>query len=144
MNDAGVDYLVVGAYALAAYGNPRATGDLDIWVRPTGENAERVWEALRLFGIPKSWVKEPIELTDSNAVFSFGVPPERIDILTSITAIGFENAWGSRKVAEYDGVSAFVLHWRDLLANKRATGRLKDAADAEWIETAMRGRGESV
>ena len=144
LNDAEVDYLVVGAYALAAYGNPRATGDLDIWVRPTSENADRVWEALRLFGIPKSWVKEPIELTDSNAVFSFGVPPERVDILTSITAIGFQNAWSNRKIAEYDGVSTPVLHWRDLLANKRATGRLKDAADAQWIETVMRGRGESI
>lgn len=144
LNDAKVDYLVVGAYALAAYGNPRATGDLDIWVRPTEGNAKRVWEALRLFGIPRSWVKEPIELTDSNAVFSFGVPPERIDILTSITAIGFENAWGNRNIAEYDGVSAFILHWRDLLANKQATGRLKDAADAEWIAAVMRSRGESV
>ena len=144
LNDAEVDYLVVGAYALAAYGNPRATGDLDIWVRPTSENADRVWEALRLFGIPKSWVKEPIELTDSNAVFSFGVPPERIDILTSITAIGFENAWRNRSIAEYDGVATPVLHWRDLLTNKRATGRLKDAADAEWIERVMRSRGESV
>ena len=144
MNDARADYLIVGAYALAAYGNPRATGDLDIWVRSTNENAEGVWEALRLFGIRKSWVKEPIELTDSNAVFSFGVPPERIDILTSITAIGFDNAWGNRNVAEYDGISAFVLHWRELLTNKRANGRLKDAADAEWIEIVMRSRGESV
>lgn len=144
LNDAEADYLVVGAYALAAYGNPRATGDIDIWVRPTAENAVRVWRALREFGIPKAWVKEPVDLTDSNAVFMFGVPPERIDILTSITAIVFEDAWANRRTAQYDGLSAPVLHWRDLLINKRATGRLKDAADAEWIETVMRNRGESV
>lgn len=144
LNDAGADYLVVGAYALGAYGNPRATGDLDLWVRPTAENADRVWNALRKFGIPKGWVKGPADLTDSDAVFMFGVPPERIDILTSITAVTFDAAWANRRTAVFDGLSAHVLDWRDLLANKRATGRLKDAADVEWIETVMRNRGEEV
>jgi hypothetical protein len=144
LNDAGAEYLVVGAYAMASYGNVRATGDIDIWVRPTAENATKVWYALKAFGIPREWVKDKGELTDSDAVFMFGVPPERIDILTSITGVDFESAWANRQVAEFEGVQALVPHWRDLLANKRATGRLKDAADAEWIEVIMRRRGETI
>src|SRR5690606_16719511 len=110
LNDAGVAYLVVGAYALAAGGNPRATGDLDIWVRPTAENAERVCNALRQFGIAKNWAKDPIELTASDAVISFGVPPERIDILTSITAVNFEATWNNRRTAEYECLFVPVIH----------------------------------
>jgi hypothetical protein len=142
LNDAGAEYLVVGAYALACYGHPRPTGDIDIWVRPTPDNAQRVWEALRRFGIPAGWVQSPQELTDSDAVFSFGVPPHRIDILTSITSVAFDAAWENRQVAEYEGVHAPVLHWRDLLVNKQRTGRLKDAADAQWLQRVMRKRGE--
>jgi hypothetical protein len=144
LNDAEAEYLVVGAYALACYGNARPTGDIDIWIRPTPQNSDRVYRALKQFGIPREWIQSAGELTDSDAVFVFGRAPERIDILTSITGVDFETAWINRQTAEYEGVCAVVPHWRDLLANKRATGRLKDAADAEWLEVVMRKRGESV
>ncbi len=144
LNDAGAEYLIVGAYAMASYGNARATGDIGIWIRPTAENAERAYRAFASFGIPRQWIDNAGELTDSDAVFSFGCPPERIDALTSISGVPFDAAWANRKVAEYGGIQAHVIHWRDLLANKRAVGRLKDAADAEWLEVIMRGRGETV
>jgi hypothetical protein len=144
LNDAGADYLIVGAYALGAYGNPRPTGDIDFWVRPTPENAERVFDALKSFGIPRSWITSDIELTDPDAVFAFGVPPERIDILTSISGIDFDSAWANRQAADVDGIPAPVIHWRDLLTNKRAAGRPKDAVDAHWIEVVMRKRGEKI
>ena len=144
LNDAGAEYLVVGAYALGAYGSTRGTGDIDLWINPTPENAERVYSALKKFGIPREWVQSQAELTDTDAVFMFGVPPERIDILTSISGVDFASAWANRKTAEYEGLQAPVPHWRDLLTNKRASGRLKDAADAEWLEVVMRKRGEVV
>ncbi|HEX6961034.1 MAG TPA: hypothetical protein VF175_04155, partial [Lacipirellula sp.] len=81
---------------------------------------------------------------DSDAVFVFGVPPERIDILTSISGVDFDTAWANRQRAEHEGMPVHVIHWRDLLTNKRAAGRLKDLADAQWIEVVMRRRGEEV
>lgn len=143
LNDAGAEYLVVGAYAMASYGNPRPTGDLDIWVRPTPENAARVFAALHRFGIPREWVQDPGELLDSDAVFAFGLPPQRIDLLTSISGLEFDDAWNNRQLAEYESIQAPVIHWRDLLTNKRAAGRLKDLADAQWLEVVMRNRGET-
>ena len=132
----------MGAYALASYGYVRPTGDIDIWIRPTAENAERVYQALKQFGIPREWVQSAGDLTDSEAVFMFGVPPERIDILSSISGIDFDTAWANRQVAEFEVMTMQVPHWRDLLTNKRAAGRLKDAADAQWIEVVMKKRGE--
>jgi hypothetical protein len=84
------------------------------------------------------------ELTDSDAVFVFGVPPERIDILNSISGVAFDSAWANREKADYEGVQAHVIHWRDLLTNKKSAGRLKDLADAEWLEVVMRRRGEEL
>src|SRR5438105_11811131 len=88
----GVQFLVVGAYALAAHGLPRATGDIDIWVRPTAENAERVLQALQVFGAPL-FDLQPADLVRHDTVFQLGVPPARIDILTGISGVRFEEAW---------------------------------------------------
>lgn len=133
LNDSGAEYLVVGAHALAAYGPARATGDFDIWIRPTAENAERVWKALETFGAPRrKLTKDDLCVPDN--VYQIGVAPSRIDLLTSITGVEFDDAWSHRYQAQINGISVAVISREDLLKNKRATGRPKDLADAAWLE----------
>ncbi len=130
----GVEYLVVGAYALAAHGLPRATGDLDIWVRPTTENAERVLRALRSFGAPLLDLKRE-DLLRTDTVFQIGVVPGRIDLLTGVTGVGFEEAWASRISVIVEGRQVPVIGFEELLRNKEATGRPQDLADAAWLRS---------
>ena len=129
----GVEYLVVGAYALAAHGLPRATGDIDFWIRATPENAGRVWSALQRFGAPLGDLT-PEDLASPGTVFQIGVAPRRIDLLTSIDGVDFESAWSRRESRAIDGLSVPVLSREDLLLNKRSTNRPKDQLDAEWLE----------
>jgi hypothetical protein len=133
LNDAGADYLVVGAYALSVYGPPRATGDFDIWVRPSEENAKRVWTALENFGAPRRKLTQQ-DLQVPENVFQIGVAPNRIDILTSITGVEFDEAWQHRERKQLNGISVSVIGRAQLLKNKRATGRPKDLADVAWLE----------
>lgn len=128
------EFLIVGAYALAAHGVPRATGDIDIWVRPTAENSQRVWRALERFRAPLSQL-DVNELTRPNIVFQMGLPPNRIDLLTSITAVEFDSAWQRRKVVRLAELDVPVLGRDDMVRNKRAAGRPKDLADAAWLES---------
>jgi hypothetical protein len=130
---AGVEFLVVGAHALAAYGRPRATGDLDIWLRPTSENARRVLTALKAFGAPLfDLTLEDLEKPEN--VFQIGVVPCRIDLLTSITGIDFDVAWANRTELRIEGLVVPCLGRADLLANKRAVGRPRDLADVAELE----------
>ncbi|MBK7644225.1 MAG: hypothetical protein IPJ19_14475 [Planctomycetes bacterium] len=131
---AGAEFLVVGAHALAAHGRPRATGDLDLWVRPTKQNALLVWQALTAFGAPLAGLKLS-DLSDPDVVFQMGVPPNRIDILTAIDGVEFESAWKNRIRVKLAGLEIPVLGRDDLLANKRAAGRPKDLADVAWLES---------
>jgi hypothetical protein len=133
LNDEGADYLVVGAYALGIYLPPRATGDLDILVRPTKENAEKVWRALIRFGAPRRDLNLE-DLSTPDIVFHFGIAPQRIDILTSITGVTFEEAWQGRTQTTINQISVAILGREQLLTNKRATGRPKDLADAAYLE----------
>ena len=133
LNDEGVEYLVVGAHALAAHGYPRATGDIDLWVRCTEENAKRVWQALCRFGAPLQDLTL-VDLVTPDIVFQIGIEPRRIDLLTSIEAVTFEEAWPRRKSIVVDAIPIFVIGRDDLLKNKKNTGRTKDRADAEWLE----------
>lgn len=133
----GAEYLVVGAYALAAHGLPRATGDLDLWVRPTPENARRVWRALVRFGAPLQTLTER-DLQTEGIVFQIGVAPCRIDLMTSIEGVGFDEAWASRKPIEVEGVSLAVIGREALIRNKKAIGRPQDLADAARLEAADR------
>lgn len=96
LSAAGAEYLVVGAYALAAHGYPRATGDLDIWVNPTEQNAPRVWEGMRQFHAPMSQLSLA-DLSTPDNVIQIGVAPCRIDILTAIDGVQFDEAWPNRK-----------------------------------------------
>jgi hypothetical protein len=132
-NAHGVEYLVVGAHALAAHGRVRATGDLDVWVRPEAENARRVMKALEEFGAPLRDLTTD-DLTRPGTVFQIGVAPLRIDILTAIDAVEFDDAWSSRFAARFSGVPVPVLSVQLLVRNKRAVGRAQDLADVEWLE----------
>jgi hypothetical protein len=133
LSAAGADFLVVGAHALAVHGYPRATGDLDIWVRPTRENADRVWEAIEKYGAPRRGITRD-DFHTLDTVFQIGVAPNRIDILTSIDGVDFAEAWEKRASVVVEQRSFYVIGRDDLLKNKRATGRPKDLADAAWLE----------
>lgn len=132
LSAAGAEYLVVGAHALAAHGVPRATGDLDIWVRPTADNAERVWRALERFGAPLHDLTVD-DLARPGIVFQIGVVPQRIDLLTSITGVSFEDAWTNRIFVEIEELDVPVLGLPELVRNKRAVGRTRDLADLEEL-----------
>lgn len=131
---AGVEFLVVGAHALAAYGHVRATKDLDVWVRPDPRNAERAWAALAEFGAPLEDLTRE-DLATPGTTFQIGVPPLRIDILTAIDGVEFDEAWNERGRVELIGVDVPVLSRRHLIANKRASGRLQDLADIERLQS---------
>jgi hypothetical protein len=133
LSAAKAEYLVVGAYALAAHGFPRATGDIDLWVRPTKENATRVWEAITAFGTPASRITVE-DFSTLHIVYQIGVAPRRIDILTSISGVEFDRAWEDRISIELDGLTVPVIGREHLLANKRASGRPKDLADVETLD----------
>jgi hypothetical protein len=126
-------YLLVGAYALAVYGNTRATQDIDFFIRRDPENTQRVWTALANFGAPLLDLS-PQDLEEPNIVVQIGVEPHRIDVLTSIDGVEFDDAWARRQTREIGGAPVHVIGRGDLLQNKRASGRTKDRADAEWLE----------
>lgn len=132
LSDAEVRFLIVGAYAVSAHAEPRATGDLDVWVEPTPENASRAYAALRAFGAPLHELGEA-DLAERGIVFQIGLPPRRIDLLTSITGVEFADAWPGRVAVEYAGVACHVIGRDALVANKRALGRAKDLADLELL-----------
>ncbi len=130
---ADVRFLIVGAYALALYGRPRATGDLDVWIEPTPDNAVRVISALSAFGAPVGDVSAA-DFSRPGVVFQVGVPPGRIDILTELTGLTFSEAWPNRVRHSFGGVQVDFIGREEFLRNKRATGRPKDLGDIEGIE----------
>jgi hypothetical protein len=130
---ARVEFLLVGAYALAAHGLPRATGDIDLWVRPSPENAERVMLALARFGAPLTQIHAS-DFAVPGIVFQISAAPRRVDILTTIDAVGFDEAWATRVAVEIEGLRINVIGRNHLLLNMRASGRPKDLADASWLE----------
>lgn len=136
---AHVTFLVVGAHALQVHGIPRATGDLDVWVRRDPTNAHRIVAALAAFGAPI----DDLGITDQDfikpgVVAQLGLPPYRIDILTSISAVDFDPAWTGRVTGLVAGVAVPVLAREDFIRNKRASGRTKDLADIEYLEQARK------
>jgi len=133
-NARGVEYLVVGAHALAAHGQVRATKDLDVWVRPDSSNAGAVLAALRAFGAPLLDLTE-VDLREPGTVFQVGVSPVRIDIVTAIDGVEFNEAWSSRVKTRFAGLDAWVISREHLIRNKRVVGRKQDLADVEWLES---------
>lgn len=130
----GARYLVVGAHALAVHGIPRATGDLDLWVEASPENADRVWTAILAFGAPAEALGvELADLARSGTVVQIGMAPRRIDILTGIDGVSFEEAWPGRTSARLGKIEVPVIGRDAIVRNKRATGRAKDLADLEAL-----------
>lgn len=123
-----VRYMIVGGYALAAHGLPRATGDLDAWIWTEPENARRLLAALDEFGFGGIGISED-DLTSPDCVVQLGYPPYRIDLLTRISGVDFELAWGRHIEVVLGGVRVPFISRDDLLSNKRATGRPQDLAD---------------
>ena len=132
LSAAGADFLVVGAHALAAHDRPRATGDLDIWVRATPENAKKVWRALGVFGAPLHSVTID-DFSTPGITFQMGLPPYRIDILTAISGVTFDEAWPNRISNEFQGQRYAVIGKDDLIRNKIASGRPKDLVDVDAL-----------
>ncbi|HEX3576932.1 MAG TPA: DUF6036 family nucleotidyltransferase [Thermoanaerobaculia bacterium] len=133
LSDAGADYLVIGAHALAAHGYARGTKDLDIWVRPTPQNAARVWRALLEFGAPLEQLTVA-DLFTPGTICQIGVDPARIDLLTSPAGVDFEESWQRRlTVTVKDREFAFIGR-DDLIASKRAAGRPNDFRDIDELE----------
>jgi hypothetical protein len=132
LSAAGVEFLIVGAHALSAHGKVRATGDLDIWVNPAAENAPRVLNALVAFGAPL-FDLTIADLTRTDTVFQIGQEPCRIDILTGISGVTWDEAWPRRLNLEIDGIPLSVLGRDDFVKNKRAVGRPKDRIDLELL-----------
>ena len=133
LSEAGTEFMVIGAHAVAVYARPRSTGDLGLWIRPTPENAERVWAGLIAFGAPLHELTRE-DLTSDDLVFQIGVPPNRIDILTTIGGVSFDEAWPRRTSVKLWGLTVPVIGRDDLVRNKRAAGRPRDLADLAELE----------
>ena len=131
-----VKFILVGAYAMAAHGFPRSTMDIDLFVLPAPENAPLVLQSLADFGAPVSDLTVE-DIQKEGLIFQIGVAPCRIDILTSIDGIKFEEAYSHSKLIEIEGIPIHVLSVPDLIINKRSTGRTKDTADAEMLEESI-------
>ncbi|HTC37876.1 MAG TPA: nucleotidyl transferase AbiEii/AbiGii toxin family protein, partial [Steroidobacteraceae bacterium] len=132
-----VRFLLVGAYALAVHGFPRATKDIDFFVWATPENANKLVRALARFGAPLQDISES-DFSTAGTVFQIGNSPRRIDILTNISGIQFEQAYVNRKNIFLEGLEIPVISVSDLIANKRASGRSQDLADVEKLESASK------
>jgi len=130
LNANGVDYLLVGGYAVGLHGYPRATVDLDIWVRPEPDNAGRIMQALRAFGFDLPML-EPRLFIDPLSIVRFGTPPFRIEIMTSIDGVDYATCRTRALVFDIEGLAVPVISLDDLKTNKRAAGRNKDLADLD-------------
>jgi hypothetical protein len=134
LSEEKVKFILVGAYALAAHGYPRATMDIDIWVMPSPENADAVLRALSRFGAPlHNLTKE--DLLKDGTIFQIGVAPRRIDIITTATGLQFETTYRNSIPINIEGIEVRIPSIDDLILNKRAIGRTKDLADAEALES---------
>lgn len=135
-NDHAVRYLIVGAYAVMKYSEPRYTKDLDIWVEASEENAKKVFSSLRAFGAPVGDLTEADFAADG--FFQMGRPPVRIDILMAIDGVDFADAWPNREAGDFDGVPANFIGAVDLITNKLTSARPQDMIDADSVRNARR------
>lgn len=133
LNAAGARYLLVGGYALAVHSRPRYTKDLDIWIEANPQNAGRVYEALVRFGAPLQHFTVE-DLQQPGMVVQIGIPPSRVDLLTSIDGVDFDEAWNGRAEFTYGENAIQVIGVAQLIQNKRASGRAQDLADVEQLE----------
>jgi len=132
-NAHNVEYLIVGGYALAFHGAPRFTGDIDLFVKPEAENAKRILAALAEFGLGSLDLSET-DFTTGDNVIQLGVPPVRVDIMTSITAVDWQQAESGKVEGNYGDTQVYFIGKDDFVSNKRALGRKRDLADLEALE----------
>jgi hypothetical protein len=136
-SDADVDFVIVGAYALSLHGAPRASGDIDLFVRSSPPNAAKVYSALQRFGAPLgAQGVEVADFTRADVVYQVGLPPRRIDVLTSISGVSFDEAWTTRQHATLEGRSIPYIGRDAFIRNKEAAGRPKDLADVARLKRA--------
>jgi predicted nucleotidyltransferase len=142
LNAQGVEYLVVGGWAVGYYAEPRFTKDIDLFIRSNVQNSEAVFRALADFGAPLAGIS-PADFRDNpNAVFQLGHSPARADLLQSIDGVDFEEAWKNRVEFTLEGVSVYVISSEHLIQNKLKSGRLSDLADVEAIREADKANKE--
>jgi len=132
LNDAKVRYLVIGGHAFTLHVEPRYTGDLDLWTEPSPANAQRLWTALQEFGVPLD-VVSLADFTNLQTVYQMGTVPNRVDILTDIVGVTFQQAWKARVGAQLGGVPVFILSRSHLIRNKLAAGRDQDLLDVKKL-----------
>ena len=133
LNSEKVEYLIVGGLAVAFHGYPRFTGDIDILVRRNADNAARVASVLNRFGFGELAL-DPTTFTTPNTVVQLGRPPNRIDLLTSISGVTYDQAWRGKVSGTLDGTPVDFIGRNELIANKRASGRAKDLADLDYLD----------
>jgi predicted nucleotidyltransferase len=141
LSEEKVSFLLVGAYALAVYGYPRATKDIDLLVGASADNASRLMKALARFGAPLEGITAA-DFATEGVVFQIGNSPRRIDILTGITGVEFERAYANRKVVTVEDMRLPVISLEDLIANKSATGRTQDLADVERLRALLQPKSQ--
>ena len=133
LNKAGVDYILVGGWAVNMYGYIRATVDLDVWILADADNAKKVYSAVAEFGAPVSAMK-PEEFAEYGMIFQIGVAPCRVDIISKISGVSYADAVTRAVPKTIDGIPVRIISLEDLIANKKASGRAKDLADVEVLE----------
>lgn len=138
-SEEGVRYLVVGGYAYAEHVEPRYTKDLDVWIERSLENADRVLSALRKFGAPLRDLSKD-DLTSVGTFYQIGLPPNRIDIITQLEEMAFDDCWQRRKTVELGELSVEYISLSDLIENKERTARPHDLADAQYLRQAQQSK----
>jgi predicted nucleotidyltransferase len=133
LNSRGVEYVIVGAHSLAYHGRPRYTGDFDILIRPTPKNADKLVDLVNEFGFADSGFKQS-DFVEPGQMIQLGQPPNRIDLLRSITGVSVDDAFRTRISAQFEGIAVFILSKEALIRNKRAVGRAQDLADLKSLE----------
>jgi hypothetical protein len=139
LNKHRVKYLVVGAYAVIYYSEPRYTKDLDIWIEPENENAKRIYEALKEFGAPLENIT-PRDFANKNLVYQIGVAPVRVDIIMGIPGIEFVHAWKHKSVAKFDSIKVNIMGINELIDSKKKARRDMDSIDIESLQCRLRLR----
>jgi hypothetical protein len=141
LNDAGAKYLIVGAYAVIYHTEPRYTKDMDIWVEPTPENAQKVWNALVKFGAPLADLTLD-DLSNPDIVFQMGVEPNRIDIIMDVEGLRFAEAWENRIISKYEDQTTCILSHDDITRAKKTASRDQDLLDVKSLERAKKRKNE--
>jgi len=133
-NEEQVEYLVAGAHAVIFHAEPRFTKDLDIWVNPTPENAQRVWKALKRFGAPLTGIQWS-DFCNTDLVYQIGLAPNRIDVIMGLSGVDFPSAWTDRVTSSYEGTPIWIMGKKSLILAKQAAGRPQDLLDLERLRS---------